>query len=75
MACMVNSVAPLSSDDAYERLHSTGWSVGEVCYTKNGGDVWLVYAHQGEQKIVAKAPTQTAAWRRACTMAAEIESQ
>ena len=72
---MVMSTVALSTNDDYNRLHSAVWSIGDVCYLDNGRRVWMVYAHRGEQKIVAKAPTQTEAWRRACTMAAKIERQ
>ena len=72
---MVNSTMPLSTDDAYARLHSSGWSVGDLSYWEDGRRVWMVYVHRGEQKIVARADSQLDAWVRAQRMAAEIESR
>ena len=68
---MVDAATPLSTDDAYQRLHLAGWSVGDVCFLENDRRMWMVYAHRGEQKIVAKAPSQSDAWCRASAMADE----
>lgn len=68
-------LAPLTSDAAYSLLHEAGWSVGDTAYADpdSGGLVWLVYAHRGQQQIVAKAESQTEAWNEAARLAAEIE--
>ena len=72
---MVTSTAPFSTDGAYQRLHSAGWSVGDVCFLESGWRVWTVFCHRGEQQIVAQAASQLDAWVRASMMAASMESE
>jgi len=68
---------PLTSDAVYLLLHSAGWSIGDTAYTDSdsGQLVWLVWAHRGEQQIVAKAESPAAAWSEAARLAAEIEAE
>jgi hypothetical protein len=50
--------------------HAAGWSVGETCFRTNAGPVWQVDGTNGENRLLARAPTQTGAWRLACEQAA-----
>ena len=65
MAAMIDAPTP---DDALNRLHNAGWSVGDVAHT--GG--WLVTGANGENQIPAFGPTQAGAWRLACEQAAAV---
>ena len=55
-------------------LHLLGWSVGEfACWFPDGTGGWQVDASRDGHTIVARAATQTQAWRLACRMAGRIE--
>ncbi len=53
-------------------LTAAGWSVGDVSYKVDGQTIWEVYCHRGEQKIVARAETQDAAWIEAVRLVEEL---
>ena len=56
-------------DDAHAQLHAAGWSVGDIATSDLAGRrVWNVYLYRGEQRILARAPTQTEAWAEARRM-------
>jgi hypothetical protein len=59
---------PADIEACHERLHRAGWSIGEVG-TSSG---WLVTGTNGENTIVAAAPTLPGAWRLACEQAAAV---
>lgn len=60
--------------DAWQgELREGGWSIGDVSVFTPAGLVWMVFGHCGDQRIVAKAPTQVDAWREAARMALRIE--
>ena len=63
------------SDAAYSLLHAVGWSIGDTAYRNPATRrlVWMVYCHRGEQRIVAKAQSQAAAWNEAVRMAGLVE--
>jgi hypothetical protein len=48
-------------DECAARLHTAGWSVGETCFTTNAGVVWQVDGTNGENRLLARAPTQAGA--------------
>ena len=62
----------LTSDDFYSRLHDAGWSVGDVSFKLGDRRLWLVYCHRGDEKIVAKNPSQRDAWWEAFKMACRL---
>jgi hypothetical protein len=61
MATAVDAIA--------DRLHAAGGSVGETCFRTNAGPVWQVDGTNGENQLLARAPTQTGAWRLAVEQA------
>lgn len=54
------------ADDVHEQLHAAGWSSGDIAHKRDGRLLWMVFAQHGEERIVARAETQTDAWRLAC---------
>jgi hypothetical protein len=59
-------------DECHDRLHRVGWSVGETCFQTDAGVVWQVDGTNGENRLLARAPTQAAAWRQAVEQAATV---
>jgi hypothetical protein len=57
-------------DDCSNRLGAAGWSVGETCFRTNAGPVWQVDGKIGENRLLARAPTQAEASRQAVEQAA-----
>jgi hypothetical protein len=55
-------------DESRDRLHRTGWSVGDAAF----GPLWRVTGTNGENAINASATTQGEAWWRACVQAREV---
>jgi hypothetical protein len=60
---------PITVDDYAAELRRLGWSAGDVLVHSEDGSQWMVYAHRGEERIVAKARSQTDAWREASRLA------
>jgi hypothetical protein len=60
-------------DDCSDRLHAAGWSVGETCFRISAGSVWQVEGMNGENQLLAQAPTKTGAWRQACEQATALD--
>ena len=58
----------LPLDAAARRLHSAGWTVGEVA----SNDCWIVSGTNGENRVQAVADSQTAAWQLATEQAAAV---
>ncbi|MCA9124593.1 MAG: hypothetical protein H6822_19555 [Planctomycetaceae bacterium] len=58
-----------SSDEAHTKLKTLGFSCGDVAFIRDGQKVWQVYAHRGQQKVIAEALTQDKAWAEAARMA------
>jgi hypothetical protein len=58
----------LPIEAATRRLHSAGWSVGEVA----AGSHWLVSGTNGENRIHAVGESQAAAWQLAVEQAAAV---
>ena len=54
-------------DEWAAHLDAAGWSVGESCFMTDAGVMWQVDGTNGEIRLLARAPTQTGAWRAACT--------
>jgi hypothetical protein len=61
-------VASVSVDKSADRLHRSGWSMGELL-TAAG---WLVTGLNGENLIEARADTQSEAWQNACEQARAV---
>ena len=57
------------SDEAHDKLKALAWSCGDVAFYRDGRKVWQVYAHRGEQRVIAEALTQGEAWIEAARMA------
>lgn len=67
---MPNSADAVQTVDACAHaLHRLGWSSGEMAFNNGRAVVWQVYAHRGDQRIVARAPTQSEAWVAAAEQA------
>jgi hypothetical protein len=59
-------------DDARDRLHRAGWSLGEIASGPLGAEVWQVDGSNGENRLRARGRTQSEAWWRACVQAREV---
>jgi hypothetical protein len=55
-------------DAAARRLHSAGWSVGDVA----AGRQWLITGMNGEIRVHAVAESQAVAWQLAVVQAAAV---
>ena len=62
----------MTTDVYLARLHAAGWSVVEACFATAAGPVWQVDGRYGENVLLARAATQTEAWRLACEQAAAV---
>ena len=51
-----------SIEDAYRRLHSAGWSVGETSFVGPEGKVWVVVATRGQVTVRGEGRTLVTAW-------------
>ncbi len=49
-------------DQSYHRLSGDGWSMADLCIDHPQGRSWVVTGHRGKHWIVARAPSQAAAW-------------
>jgi hypothetical protein len=56
-------------DDYANGLRKAGWSVSETHFVTDAGPVWQVDGRNGENVILARAPTQAGAWRLAVEQA------
>jgi hypothetical protein len=56
-------------DTCADCLQAAGGSVGETCFRTNAGPVWRVDGSNGENQLLARAPTQAEAWRQAAEQA------
>ena len=56
-------------------LREAGWSIGDMAVLTPAGLIWIVFGHCGDQRIVAKAPTQADAWREAARMSVHIHDR
>jgi hypothetical protein len=55
----------MTPDEALDRLHRAGWSIGETA----AGSTWLVSGINGENVICARGGSQGEAWSEACEQA------
>ena len=63
-----------TTDTAHTRLHAAGWSVGDIAtLDATGRRVCHVYAHRGDQRTLARAPTQGEAWAEAVRLAEGVD--
>jgi hypothetical protein len=56
-------------DACQARLHTAGWSIGDMAVRTSEGVMWVVLAHRGDERVVAKAPSQATAWKEAARLA------
>ena len=60
-------------DESLSMLKNGGWAMGDVCVEHPNGRVWVVTGQRGKHWIIARAPSQAAAWwlawRQAATLA------
>jgi hypothetical protein len=68
-ARLLVSIYP-SVDEAFDRLHRAGWSIGEAA----GSAVWIVIATNDENMIKAEGRTQAEEWYRATLLAEALGS-
>jgi hypothetical protein len=59
-------------DGCAAHLYATGWSVGDTWFMTDAGIVWQVDGSNGENRLLARAPTQAGAWRLSCEQAASF---
>jgi hypothetical protein len=59
-------------EECQDELHGCEWSVGDMAISTATGTVWMVFAHRGDERVVAKVPGQLAAWQEAVRMAATL---
>jgi hypothetical protein len=57
----------MTIDERASRLQAAGWSVGEARFQTDEPLVWRMDGINRENQLIARAPTQTGAWRAACT--------
>ena len=55
-------------DEARDRLHRAGWSLGETVW----GAVWQIDGRNGENMLLVHASTQAEAWQRAVEFARSL---
>jgi hypothetical protein len=60
------------NDHCHDRLHRSGWSVGEFSVTTENGPVWMVSGTNGENVIEARGGTQSESWLRAVEQARSL---
>ena len=59
--------------DAIGSLHRAGWTISSTAFaTTDGGSVWVVSGHNGENLIRADAETEAEAWHRAVDQARSV---
>ena len=60
--------------DAWQsELREADWSIGDMAVLAPAGLFWMVFGQCGDQRIVAKAPTQAEAWREAARLSVQIQ--
>jgi hypothetical protein len=60
-------------DEALDRLHRAGWSIGDVAFRDGaGGLLWIVSGSNGENLIRAEGATRSEAWIRAVEQARSL---
>jgi hypothetical protein len=63
----------LPIDRAQSLMRTLGWSFGDVCYAQGQSHVWQVDALRDQDRIIARAHTQSAAWDEALRQAGIIQ--
>ena len=58
--------------ESLELLKNVGWAMGDVCVEHPNGRVWIVTGQRGKHWIIARAPSQPAAWWLAWRQAAAL---
>jgi len=61
-----------NSDESFQRLHKTGWTVGDVAAHTDTGQVWFVTGTNGENQIEARGVSQDEAWHNAVLQAEAV---
>jgi hypothetical protein len=65
----MSATAAETIDACQARLHGEGFSIGDMAVRATKGTMWVVFAHRGKERLVAKARTQATAWREAVRIA------
>jgi hypothetical protein len=61
-----------SSDDSFDQLNRSGWSIGDTAFHVAAALVWVVTGTNGENRIRAEGATRAEAWYRACCEAKAV---
>jgi hypothetical protein len=61
-----------NSDESFERLHRSGWSIGDTAFRVAASLVWVVTGSNGENRIRAEGASRDEAWHRACQEARAV---
>jgi hypothetical protein len=65
----MSATAANTIDACQAHLHAKGFSIGDMAVRSTRGTMWAVFAHRGNERLVARARTQSAAWREAVRIA------
>lgn len=61
--------------DSLARLRQGGWVIGDVCVECPQGREWIVTGQRSKHWIIARAPSQAAAWWLAWRQAAKLAAE
>jgi hypothetical protein len=67
-AAPIDPEGTMTTDEALDRMHRAGWSVGDVV----AGGTWIVSGANGENLLRAAGRTQAEAWAQACEQGAAV---
>ena len=59
-------------DESLDRLQRGGWAMGDICVNHPNGREWVVTGQRGKHWIIARAPSQAAAWWLAWRQSARL---
>jgi hypothetical protein len=59
-------------EESLELLKTVGWAMGDVCVEHPDGRQWIVTGQRYKHWIIARAPSQAAAWWLAWRQAAAL---
>jgi hypothetical protein len=65
----MSATAANTIDACQARLYAEGFSIGDMAVRATKVTMWMVFAHRGDERFVAKARRQATAWRAAVRMA------
>ncbi len=65
----MSATAAGTVDACQARLHAEGLSIGDMAVRTAKGTMWMAFAQRGDERVVANAGRQAAAWRDAVRLA------